>query len=37
MKEKKEHEEVKERLGEIIGMTLRLEDELNNVVVKMRN
>ena len=38
MKKEKEHEEVKESLREIMEITLRLEDELNNTLIKrMRN
>ena len=37
MKEKKEHEKVKEELTVLMEITLRLEDELNNVVLEKRN
>ncbi|MBI2043585.1 hypothetical protein HYT25_04310 [Candidatus Pacearchaeota archaeon] len=38
MKEKEtEHEKVKEELGVLMEITLRLEDELNNVVMKRRS
>jgi len=37
MKEKKEHERVKEELGVLMEITLKLEDELNNVVMRKRN
>jgi len=34
MKEKKEHEEVKKSLTELMEITLRLEDELNNLKIE---
>lgn len=37
MKKEMEHEEVKQELSVLMEITLRLEDELNNVISKNKN